>query len=501
VKADAVVVGSGISGLTAALLLAKQGRRVVVVERHQQGAGGALRRFTRRGVPFDVGFHYTGCLGSGEILRVLWEYLGVWPHLTVRPFPPEGHDRMTLSSGKVVRGFFSYDRLREELKSRFPEEEAAVDGYLDALERICRGIPFYNLDLPLTPFLRGMLLAAQRSLSSFLESLTGDRELQAVLAMPAFLYGVAPKRVSLAVHAMVAHGYLCGTYTVEGGGQAIVDGYLARLEELGGEVRIGQEVVAVRVQNGTVAGVVTQEGEIEAPQVIFTGHPAGLPALVPEGVFRPAYTRRLRELTDTGSMFVVFGAVEDPADLEELTWVNEYALPTGLDLLAVDPTRPEGGAMMVTAPGKRDSPSSFSAAARGVILMRPAAWCEIDPFSPFGDGLNESAYREWKAESSERLLERAGRLWGGAMGRITPVAAGSPVTFRKELGAFGGGVYGVEHSMEQITPGARTRLPGLWLSGQGTLMCGVVGAALSALVTVGEIVGLEPLWNEVRGCR
>jgi len=131
---------------------------------------------------------------------------------------------------------------------------------------------------------------------------------------------------------------------------------------------------------------------------------------------------------------------------------------------------------------------------------QPDVW-EISRFAIAGGEAERSAYREWKAASAERLLDRARRLWGGATQGINTVATGSPATFRDELGTCGGGVYGVEHSMEQITPGARTRLPGLWLGGQGTLMCGLVGASLSALVTVGDMVGLEPLWDEVRRCR
>ena len=109
VNAEVVVVGSGISGLTAAALLAKQNRQVVIVERNQK-PGGALRHFVKRGIPFDVGFHYSGCLGQGEILRVLWEYLGVWPHLHVYPFSSGGNDCLILrNSGKTIRAFFSYN--------------------------------------------------------------------------------------------------------------------------------------------------------------------------------------------------------------------------------------------------------------------------------------------------------------------------------------------------------------------------------------------------------
>ncbi len=80
-NADVVIVGSGVSGLTSATILAKQGKKVVVVEKQPQ-FGGALRQFKRQGLSFDVGFHYTGCLGEGEFLDFLWRYCEVLPAIT-----------------------------------------------------------------------------------------------------------------------------------------------------------------------------------------------------------------------------------------------------------------------------------------------------------------------------------------------------------------------------------------------------------------------------------
>ena len=51
---DAIVVGSGIGGLTAATALAKAGKKVLVLEQHDQ-AGGCCHTFIEKGFEFDVG--------------------------------------------------------------------------------------------------------------------------------------------------------------------------------------------------------------------------------------------------------------------------------------------------------------------------------------------------------------------------------------------------------------------------------------------------------------
>ena len=57
---DAIVIGSGIGGLTAAVLLGMHaGKRVLVLERHYV-PGGFTHTFHRPGYEWDVGLHYIG---------------------------------------------------------------------------------------------------------------------------------------------------------------------------------------------------------------------------------------------------------------------------------------------------------------------------------------------------------------------------------------------------------------------------------------------------------
>lgn len=51
---DAVVIGSGIGGLASAAILAKAGKRVLVLEQHTK-AGGCCHTFGENGLEFDTG--------------------------------------------------------------------------------------------------------------------------------------------------------------------------------------------------------------------------------------------------------------------------------------------------------------------------------------------------------------------------------------------------------------------------------------------------------------
>ena len=67
---DAIVIGSGLGGLTTAALMAKAGKKVLVLERHYT-AGGFTHSFKRRGYEWDVGVHYVGQVGQA-VLQLGW---------------------------------------------------------------------------------------------------------------------------------------------------------------------------------------------------------------------------------------------------------------------------------------------------------------------------------------------------------------------------------------------------------------------------------------------
>ena len=58
-KYDIIIIGSGMSGLTAGVLLAQSGKKVLILEKHFK-AGGWTHTFRRNNYEWDVGIHYIG---------------------------------------------------------------------------------------------------------------------------------------------------------------------------------------------------------------------------------------------------------------------------------------------------------------------------------------------------------------------------------------------------------------------------------------------------------
>jgi len=120
---DAIVIGSGIGGLAAAAILAKRGKkRVLVLERHYT-AGGYTHSFTRRGYEWDVGVHYIGMVGRGQALRRAYDWLTdgrlEWAAM------PDVYDRIYLGD-RAYDYVTGWRRFVSKMKSYFPGEEAAI---------------------------------------------------------------------------------------------------------------------------------------------------------------------------------------------------------------------------------------------------------------------------------------------------------------------------------------------------------------------------------------
>ncbi|MDR1305155.1 MAG: FAD-dependent oxidoreductase, partial [Verrucomicrobiales bacterium] len=92
-KYDAVIIGAGVAGMSSALLLARRGWRVALLEQGRQLAP-LIAGFDRAGAHFETGVHYSSCLGAGEVGRFFFEQLGV--EVAARACADDGYDEIRL---------------------------------------------------------------------------------------------------------------------------------------------------------------------------------------------------------------------------------------------------------------------------------------------------------------------------------------------------------------------------------------------------------------------
>ena len=140
---DALVIGSGIGGLTAAACLSSLGYKVAVFEQHYT-AGGFTHSYCRNGYEWDVGVHYIGDVGVKTTLaRRLFDFISnsqlQWQAMD------SCYDRIYLGedSFDLVAG---RDNFRNNLIKRFPQEQAAIDEYLVRLGKVADAMQHFTVE-------------------------------------------------------------------------------------------------------------------------------------------------------------------------------------------------------------------------------------------------------------------------------------------------------------------------------------------------------------------
>jgi all-trans-retinol 13,14-reductase len=515
---DALVIGSGIGGLTSAALLAELGWRVAVLEQHYT-AGGATHSYERNGYEWDVGVHYIGDMGAATTVRRLMDFLTAG-ELGWAPMDPH-YDRFFIGDN-VYDAVAGREAFRDNLVGYFPREAGAIDRYLGLLSEVSRGMRTFALDRTLPPwaaavagpFLRRRLPPSfGRTTWEVLSELTDDRELIAVLTGQWGDMGLPPKRSSFVVQALIARHYLHGGFYPVGGAWRIADTILPRIRAAGGEVFTYARVEQVLVRDGRARGVRMADGhEIEARCVISDAGAINTFARLLPGEVATAhgYDRLLTQVKPSiGHLGVYIGLEATAAELG-LPKTNFWIYPSNdydgtLAKFEADPTGPFP-AVYLSFPSAKDPDFERRHPGRATIeIVAPAPYEVFAPWAQKTWGKRGADYDALKQSYGERLLEHLYDKVPQVRGRVAYWEVSTPLSMQWFCGWERGELYGLDHDparMQQRWLRPRTRVPGLWLTGQDIMSCGVTGAMMGGLAAATSVAGLRrmsPLMKRVFG--
>jgi len=511
---DAIVVGSGIGGLTTAALLARRGGKQVLVLDQHYVAGGNATSFRRKQFEFTVGLHYVGECGPGERIPRILEACDV-NDIEFLPMSDEV-DTFHASDGPGFKVPATREQYRERLLEQYPDERRGVERYCRFLEQALvasqaefGGSWWQKL---LVPFRAPMVVRyMNRTAAEFIDSCTDDPELLTVFTAQSGAYCLPPSEVSVLLHTGLQNHYFSsgGWYPV-GGGQAMADGLAETIEAAGSDIRLRCDVREITVENGRASGVVFDSKQlgtrrVTAPLVISN---ADIKKTVTELVgpqhFPARFTRKIEHSEMTLPLFIAFLGLDFPP--EELPFGNGNQWMT--DTIDIDKFYaglhrgevPEKPPILISSTSQKDPqnprvapPGQCNLELLTAVPRKPEFWGVTEEQIVDGSYSTNPAYIEAKRAFGERCLDQAARLIPDIRDHVVFLETASPMTQARYTRATDGGPYGLAALPSQFLgkrPGARSPLPGLFFCGASCRAgFGIMGSMTSGLYAAEAILG------------
>jgi phytoene dehydrogenase-like protein len=493
---DVIVVGSGAGGLAAALHAAVRGRRVLVLEAGKV-LGGLLAPFRRGAYHFDPGLHYIGECGPGQALTRALETLGLADELHFREISPDGFDRLVFPGYQVAvpRGA---ERYHARLADDFPAERKGLDAFFVQLGAFHDAVhEWLRVGAP-SAAPRFFVEHARATFGDLLAARFRDPLLRAVLAAQGGTYALPPGRASALIGLAILDHYLGGAYFPCGGSGAMRDSFVRAIARRGGTLLRSRPAARILTRGGRVSGVRCQDGEtFEAPAVISNVDAAltYLELLDAAAVPPRARERAARARPSLGAVNVFVGTRLDPAGAG-MTDANVWHFSSvDIDRLYEPVFR---GALPVEDTFFLSAPSLKDPAPGGrhtLILSTIVPYAPFAPWSGTRTGRRGPGYAELKRALLDRYMPWIERYAPGAGAHAEVVDLSSPLTNEAFTGARCGGMYGPEHTPDQMGPlrfPVTGAIPGLYLCGASTLGAGIVTSVLSGLLAGGLASGFTP---------
>eukprot|EP00056_Hartaetosiga_gracilis_P021021 m.22400 g.22400 ORF g.22400 m.22400 type:complete len:639 (+) comp8836_c0_seq1:49-1965(+) len=518
-EVDVIVIGSGFGSLACAGYLARAGKRVLVLEQHDQ-AGGCTHTFLDKGFEFDTGVHYLGqaMKKTSIILDLITERRVEWDELGSLDWDVEG------TYDEIVIGEKHYHlrkgKFVEDLSKHFPGEEENLKKWVELCRDAMSSASFFKMKI-LRPRWLGWIvnLLTGRKFFQYVNTtalemakkVTDNEELQAVLVAQFGDCGRSPSTGTFLLQGCVVANYLNGGVYPRGGSSEIAKQIIPTIERAGGRVLVGMAVKSILMgDNGRCEGVEMANGDAIMSSVVVSG--AGLfntyKRMMPQQYIPRDVLSKMEEIGPSCSMIYVFVGMDQDSEALQLPSSNVWKWPSSdydrvLSDFNEDPLTADVPVFM-SFPSSKDStcPKRFPGRATAVLLSicDHSFWAGWEGTKK---GKRGKSYEDLKNQVGDRIVEEMYKLYPQCRGHVTYKNVGTSLTFNHYINSLEGEVYGMD------TPSSRfqkddmlrpyTHIDNFFLTGQDVGIIGVNGAMMSGLLTAFSVLGYGNILDMMSG--
>lgn len=468
-KYDVIIIGSGVSGLICGTKLAKDGLKVLMVEKNNS-PGGCVASRKKNGYVFDQGAHtFAGCQ-KGGILYYYLDELGISDMQFIRLNPTE---RFIFPDQKIEVPQ-DIENYKSVLSDKYPHESENIENFFEEMIKIARSLSFDSL------LAKYKLLTFEHLLKKYFK----DIKLMSILSAQFRYLGCSPTKLAATSMCLMMTSYLRGgAYYPKGGMQQFPDLVAKKFKEYGGDLILKAEIARINTKNNKVYSVETNDHEeFIADKIISTSDAKNTFFKMLNTVnFDRQYLEKVSKMSIGPSFFMISLGVDDVLDLtNKMGW---YHFSYGLDLYPLQ-------SLYIFIPSLLDA----SVAPPGKHLIRITA-----PFPrPFNSVEN---WDSCKKEMRDRILDIVGKLIPGMQDAIECEEIVTPKMIADRTYNSQGSICGWEMSVEQVHDKRllhETSMDGLYLAGHWTNPGGgVVSAATSGWIVARKILENARIKNNI----
>ncbi len=491
---DAIVIGAGVAGLTSALILSREGKKVLLLDA-QAVPGGYATTFRRKDFTFESSVHCVDSLGVDGDVRKFLDDNGISKQVEfielgtfARMIYPE-HDFIT---------DFKRDNFVKFLKDKFPHESTGIDRLFHTLDRFYGQYDgFAYSDFPplwlkyvLMPFLYPLIIKVSgETIKEFIEKYIKDERLLAVITDIWRFTGIPPSRLSAFYFLLVFRGYYySSTAYVRGGVGRLFEAMVEQIRKNGSEARFNTIVTKIITdKNNSVRGVVTDEGEEFHAKVVISNANAidTLTRMLDSEAAKEEYRKKLSSLEKSISAFQVYlGLKVPPRNLGmnhclfsvNMTYDHEenfrYSVEGDYERCSLELTD-----------HSQIDPGLVPAGKGSLLIMT------LDSYSNW-DGLSAEEYDRKKQKTADILISRVERYLPGLSENIEVMEIATPRTMKRFTSSSDGAIYGFAQTVRQAginRLGQETRIKGLYLAGAWTRPGGGIHACFVSGMEAAEL--------------
>lgn len=280
-KYDAIVVGAGNGGLTAACRLAKAGKKTLLLEQHNL-PGGVASSFRRGRFEFETSLHQLAQIGTKErpagTRKLLEGEFGLninWYGISdVFRLITEGSNGTPIDATMPTGRQAFIDKMEEYA----PGSRTAMEELFDLAEENLHGLQSLSAGASreyLEEHFPGFVRTAACSVNEVLDTLKLPTMARDLMNTYWGYYAVDCDHLSFMQYASAVVSYVeIGAFIPEYTSNELTSGLVERFRSMGGEIWLNCRAEEILFDGDHVSGVRTERGELETRHVIWNGSPA-----------------------------------------------------------------------------------------------------------------------------------------------------------------------------------------------------------------------------------